>query len=463
MILAAQLYTVLTGSFPKYGTRCSRNDSKSLEESMTACAEQDKFQSDRQIGILKKTFHTYIADVRSLVQHFSKFEKCYIRSHTALEHVLMQHHLESRTQIREYFSQKKTALKRMVEQKASRKKKKLKTVTKTKTSPSLEDIHLHNKDSNEFKLVKTMRKKLPPGITHLPRDTIPDRSILFGNIELECQENIKSAIIVQEPKEMDKPCVVPYFMEPEDEPTFARNIYIIENTPCQVIIYHNLHKCLHYGSKSYIQTKDDVHEFSKKKEVGNICKPKTLSFTNNDGRNCNQEITVLNHGTQEYLNSAIPSMNFDVNAIARLLICIMDDENNTEMMKKVDGRNVAQYNFGYASSHCPDVHRCDESDTVLLTPKVLGINAKFTPIEVEGATQIQETFGVLADAMQGIINENLCSNNGKPMNDNDRNKTFAAEINKRTGSKICCGEAFSLNFQYLGEVSENNSETDNSC
>jgi len=459
IVLAAELYTVILGTFPQRGQRFTRPALLKVRESMCACAQLDEFLEEGKLRTMLKYFQNYIADVRSLLLHASDKLDVFIASAKSLEGFLSRNKLESRIEIRSFLSESNEGNTTPKKRKSSAIAVQLKKKKRKPASLGIrekEAIHVcHNKD----KTVGAEFLKLPPGIEALPRNVIPDRTKSFGSIELLSKEEIMTAIVVQKPQQMTNPCKVPFFEETSAESSLCNNIYVIENSPCQLLIYHNLDKCLHYGTKSYDDTIEEAFQFSKKKRVGLNLLFRDKNYTNNE-ENWNKEITALNHGTAEYNISNFPSMNFDAEGIVRLLIFVLDDERNTELMKINEERKVAQFNFGYAASHCPDVHRCDPSDTVLLPPKILGMHAKLTKVEEEASKEIHENVGELCDCMQDSIHSNLSSNNGKPMNDPDRNNMFAAEINKKTGARISCGEAYSLNFQYLGELNENASNNE---
>jgi len=189
--------------------------------------------------------------------------------------------------------------------------------------------------------------------------------------------------------------------------------------------------------------------------------PKENSVINID--NCNQEVTVLNYGTPEYDKSSFPGMMFDAEGAVRLLQYFVNSEESTQLLDLNKERNVYQFNFGFAPPFSPDNNRQYSNNTVLPKPVMLGLKITLKPAEKAASLVLHKILGVVHDHMQMFIDQNLngsyiCSNlnhkEGRPMNDEKRNKEFCDELNKFTGSQVSRGEAFSLNLQYLGPTED---------
>jgi len=464
MVIASQLYTFITGAFPVPGKRSGDDTSSRLKLIFDNCAKKDKLTDSESSDKLFKKFWNHVSDIRSLVtMAFNRHQETITRAQK-LELFFNGMEIVSRSDVRAYLSScgKRTKEKKLKHKKA--------TPMSAHGVPPADKKSIWNSQQrsnnidsssseDEQEIEKACGHKAPrmntmTTIDSLPDYVIPRNNIAFGvSTQLMNPEEVCSAIIVQQPKEMEEPCLVPFFNENDDVPTRCNNIYVIENSPCQVAIYHNLHTYYHFGMNSYSDAKRLANEFSDRKFVGISCKPKQCNYTNKN-RNCNPEITVLNSGTKEYHESAFPNMNFDAERIVKLLIFILDDERNTKLLQKND-RNVAQFNFGYGPSHCSDVHQTDQSDTILLKPKILGSNQLYHPVEKCAADVLQGSAGILSDRMQDFINCNLNANGGTPFDDDDRFNEFAFNVNEKTGAKSCRAEAFSINFQYLGEEFDN--------
>jgi len=100
IVLAAELYTVILGTFPQRGQRFTRPALLKVRESMCACAQLDEFLEEGKLRTMLKYFQNYIADVRSLLLHASDKLDVFIASAKSLESFLSRNKLESRIEIR---------------------------------------------------------------------------------------------------------------------------------------------------------------------------------------------------------------------------------------------------------------------------------------------------------------------------------------------------------------------------